>query len=290
MNRYFGSFFIAFFSYALFGFFIFYFFTDKEIIIEDPKNLQAISLNHIKLEPEEKNIVKEKIIENTIQEEKVKEETLKEVIEEKIEEPIIEKPIEEKIEEPIIEKPIEEKIEKEAEETPKEIIPKEIKKEVKKPIEKKKEITKKTIIPKNLKPIKEVENQEITKKMQIVEDIVVNKDIQIQKTPTTPIPQTNANQIENDKKAYLDENLLKIRNLINQNVKYPKRARKLSIEGIVTVKFKILENGTIENLIIIDGHKFLQEATIEAIQEASKNFPKANTSIEIQIPIEYKII
>ena len=277
MNRYFGSFFIAFFSYALFGFFIFYFFTDKEIIIEDPKNLQAISINHIKLEPEEKNIVKEKIIENTIQEEKVKEETLKEVIEEKIEEPIIEKPIEEKIE-------------KEAEETPKEIIPKEIKKEVKKPIEKKKEITKKTIIPKKLKPIKEVENQEITKKMQIVEDIVVNKDIQIQETPTTPIPQTNANQIENDKKAYLDENLLKIRNLINQNVKYPKRARKLSIEGIVTVKFKILENGTIENLIIIDGHKFLQEATIEAIQEASKNFPKANTSIEIQIPIEYKII
>ncbi|NCA92255.1 energy transducer TonB, partial [bacterium] len=60
--------------------------------------------------------------------------------------------------------------------------------------------------------------------------------------------------------------------------------------GIVTVKFKILENGSIENLIIIDGHKFLQDATIEAIQESAKSFPKANTSIEIQIPIEYKLI
>jgi hypothetical protein len=45
-----------------------------------------------------------------------------------------------------------------------------------------------------------------------------------------------------------------------------------------------------ENIEIIDGHKFLQNATIEAIQEASKNFPKTNQSIEIQIPIEYKLI
>ena len=268
MNRYFGSFFIAFVSYALFGLFVFYFLINEKIIIEKPEILQAISLNHIKLEPEIKDIVEDKIIENNIQEEKVEEELLKE-LETEIE----------KIEEPIIEKAIEEKIEKEVEETPKEIIPKEIKEETKKPI-----------VPKTIKPVKEIKKQENTKKIGIVKDIIVNKDIQIEKETTKSTTQTNTNQVQNDKKAYLDENLVRIRNLINQNVKYPKRARKLSIEGIVTVKFKILENGTIENLIIIDGHKFLQEATIEAIQEASKNFPKANTSIEIQIPIEYKII
>ena len=81
-----------------------------------------------------------------------------------------------------------------------------------------------------------------------------------------------------------------IRDLINQNVKYPLKARKLSIQGVVTVRFKINENGTVENIIIVDGHKFLQNATIEAIEEASKKFPKTNKSIEIQIPIEYKLI
>ena len=93
-----------------------------------------------------------------------------------------------------------------------------------------------------------------------------------------------------EKKDYLDKHLAQIRNLINQNVKYPLKAKKLSIEGIVTVRFRINENGTIENITILDGHKFLQSATIEAIEEASKNFPKTNQSIEIQIPIEYKLI
>ena len=74
------------------------------------------------------------------------------------------------------------------------------------------------------------------------------------------------------------------------DIKYPFRARKLSIQGIVLVKFKINENGDIENITILDGHKFLQNATIEAINEAAKSFPKTNQSIEIQIPIEYKII
>ena len=81
-----------------------------------------------------------------------------------------------------------------------------------------------------------------------------------------------------------------IRDLINQNIKYPLKAKKLSIQGVVTVKFKLNEDGVIENITIIDGHKFLQNATIEAIEEASRNFPKTNKSIEIQIPIEYKLI
>ena len=49
-----------------------------------------------------------------------------------------------------------------------------------------------------------------------------------------------------EKKEYLDKHLEQIRTLINQNVKYPLKAKKLSIEGIVTVKFKINEDGTVE--------------------------------------------
>ena len=175
----------------------------------------------------------------------------------------------------------------------------EIKEEKKEPEPQIKEIIKEEKIVETPKPItpKKVEKKEIEKKT--VEKITEKKVVEKQESePSKKIQEQVFNKIEekapqplvDEKKDYLDKHLAQIRNLINQNVKYPLKAKKLSIEGIVTVRFKINENGTIENITILDGHKFLQSATIEAIEEASKNFPKTNQSIEIQIPIEYKLI
>ena len=179
----------------------------------------------------------------------------------------------------------------------------EIKEEKKEPEPKTKEIVKEEKIVETPKPItpKKVEKKEIEKK--ITEKKAIEKQ---ESEPTKKIQEQVSNKIEekaplsenklppkpllDEKKQYLDKHLAQIRSLINKNVKYPLKAKKLSIEGIVTVRFKINEDGTIENITIIDGHKFLQSATIEAIEEASKNFPKTNQSIEIQIPIEYKLI
>lgn len=168
--------------------------------------------------------------------------------------------VKELVEEKIIQKPIEEK--------------KVIEKPTEKKIEKKKEQVVKKETPKKQEEktiqkevIKEVvENQP---KSEIVENKVVQKDIQ---------------------KEYIDNNLALIRTLINENINYPAKAKKLSIEGIVVVKFKISENGSVEDIVVLEGHRFLQNATIEAIEEASKKFPKTNKSIEIQIPIVYKLI
>ena len=175
----------------------------------------------------------------------------------------------------------------------------EIKEEEKEPELQTKEIIEEEKIVETPKPItpKKVEKKEIEKKT--VEKITEKKVVEKQESePSKKIQEQVFNKIEekapqplvDEKKDYLDKHLAQIRNLINQNVKYPLKAKKLSIEGIVTVRFKINENGTIENITILDGHKFLQSATIEAIEEASKNFPKTNQSIEIQIPIEYKLI
>ena len=175
----------------------------------------------------------------------------------------------------------------------------EIKEEEKEPEAQTKEIIKEKKIVETVKPTipKKVEKKEIEKKT--VEKITEKKVVEKQESePSKKIQEQVFNKIEekapqplvDEKKDYLDKHLAQIRNLINQNVKYPLKAKKLSIEGIVTVRFKINENGTIENITILDGHKFLQSATIEAIEEASKNFPKTNQSIEIQIPIEYKLI
>lgn len=168
--------------------------------------------------------------------------------------------VKELVEEKIIQKPIEEK----------KVVEKPTEKKIEKPKEQvvKKEIPKKQEEKTTQKEVAKeiVENQP---KSEIVENKVVQKDIQ---------------------KEYIDNNLALIRTLINENINYPAKARKLSIEGIVVVKFKISENGSVEDIVVLEGHRFLQNATIEAIEEASKKFPKTNKSIEIQIPIVYKLI
>ena len=181
----------------------------------------------------------------------LKEEPKKEDVKELVEEKIIQKPIEEK---KVVEKPTEKKIEKKKEQV--------VKKETPKKQEEK--TAHKEVVEKVLEKV--VENQP---KSEIVENKVVQKDIQ---------------------KEYIDNNLALIRTLINENINYPAKAKKLSIEGIVVVKFKISENGSVEDIVVLEGHRFLQNATIEAIEEASKKFPKTDKSIEIQIPIVYKLI
>lgn len=262
MSRYFFSFFIAFGIYVLFYIGFFYFLKNNKIILDEPKENQKISLNHIEIKPMEKEIVEDKIVNNDIQEE-IKEEIKEQKIEEK--------------QEPIKEEKIVE--------VPKPEIKKEVKKETKEKVIK--EVQKKKIVEKKQITKKEIKDSENPKKESIVKEQIVQKHIQSEEIVKTKINDTS--KID-DKKVYLDKHLIQIRNLINQNIKYPIRARKLSIQGVVLVKFKITPNGDIENITILDGHKFLQNATIEAINEASKSFPKTNQSIEIQIPIEYKLI
>ena len=72
------------------------------------------------------------------------------------------------------------------------------------------------------------------------------------------------------KKRVFRKHLALIRDLINQNVKYPLKARKLSIQGVVTVRFKINENGTVENIIIVDGHKFYKMQQSKLLKRLQK--------------------
>ena len=209
-----------------------------------------------KVEIEEKKSIQRISLNHT----ELKEESKKEDVKELVDENTIQKPIEEKkVEEvkeikKVIEKPVIKPIEKKVEKKKEQVVKKETSK-------KQEEKTNQKEVAKEI-----VENQP---KSEIVENKVVQKDIQ---------------------KEYIDNNLALIRTLINENINYPAKARKLSIEGIVVVKFKISENGSVEDIVVLEGHRFLQNATIEAIEEASKKFPKTNKSIEIQIPIVYKLI
>lgn len=189
---------------------------------------------------------------------------------------------------PIIKKelPKKEEIKKVKEEKPKvqeKIIKKEVVKKQIKPKVKSKPKAKK-VVKKTIK--KEIRKQEVQKpvKKVVKEETITTPKPVISKKAVNTAPKVNAKQ------EFLNKHLSQIRNLINENIKYPKRARKLKIQGLVTVKFKILKDGKLGEIQIIDGNKFLRKSTIEAIKRAASNFPKTTTDIEIKIPIAYKLI
>lgn len=158
----------------------------------------------------------------------------------------------------------------------KELVKEEVKKEIIKP---------EPVVKKQEPKPEQIAKQEPTQELQKTQETVTKNEVVAQKEEVKSVE-----KVVDEEKVYLDKYLVEIRNLINQNVKYPMRARKLSIEGVVVAKFKLEKDGTVHNITILKGHDFLQNSTIEAIEQASKSFPKTPKSIEIQIPIEYKLI
>lgn len=147
----------------------------------------------------------------------------------------------------------------------------------------KKEEIKKEIVKKSTKeePIiqkKEIEKVAIKEPKKEIEKVVKKEQEFIQKS----VKKT----YEED---FLNQHLKLIVKLIQQNIKYPKRAKILNVEGSVLIKFKILSDGSVQNIEAINGHKLLIKSSIKAIENASKNFPKVEKDITIKVPIQYSL-
>ncbi|MGB7402213.1 MAG: TonB family protein [Arcobacter sp.] len=157
-----------------------------------------------------------------------------------------------------------------------------IKKEVPKKEVEEKKISKKVIKKKVLKKEavkKVVEKKIITKKPEKEEKKIVKKEQEF-------IQKSIKKTYEQD---FLNEHLKQIVVLIQKNIKYPKRAKRLNIQGKVLIRFKILTNGEIREIKSISGHTLLIKSSLEAIEKASKAFPKVKKDIVIKVPIQYTL-
>ncbi|APW65796.1 hypothetical protein LPB137_07985 [Poseidonibacter parvus] len=88
----------------------------------------------------------------------------------------------------------------------------------------------------------------------------------------------------------MSKHLAQVRRHIIKNAKYSKRAKRLRIEDTVKVKFTLLSNGKVKNIQVLSGNKHLHKSAIKAVEKASVSFPKVSKSIDIIIPILYKLI
>ncbi|WP_164969116.1 energy transducer TonB [Candidatus Marinarcus aquaticus] len=88
---------------------------------------------------------------------------------------------------------------------------------------------------------------------------------------------------------FVDEHLRQIVMLIQKNIKYPKRARALKIQGKVIIEFVLLTSGEVRSIKAISGHRMLIKSSVLAIENASTAFPKVKEQLTLRVPIEYTL-
>ncbi|MEO5707906.1 MAG: energy transducer TonB [Alteraurantiacibacter sp.] len=80
-----------------------------------------------------------------------------------------------------------------------------------------------------------------------------------------------------------------------RNKRYPREARQARQQGVVTVRFTVARDGTINNASIrsSSGHDLLDQATLDLLQRVSPlpRFPRSMTrdSVTLTLPIEYSL-
>lgn len=181
------------------------------------------------------------------------------------------------------------KIEKKRPKTTKPHPPKKIKKP-KKPKEIVKKISQKTIpIPKE----KLVE----TKPPEIVEEKVVEEEeceeriaACPQETEHTETLQQQSQQQESKESQYVNRHLTAIAKLLQENLYYPRRARKRGIEGEVVVKFTLQIDAQVTDIEIISSkNAILSRGAKKTLQDLSGEFPKPDEELTLTVPISYSL-
>jgi protein TonB len=92
------------------------------------------------------------------------------------------------------------------------------------------------------------------------------------------------------KNRYLEEQFEYIKMLIEKNINYPARARRMGWTGKVVVSFIILENGRVSDMKIVksSGYELLDDNVMETIRKVQP-FPKPPVRAELKIPITYRL-
>jgi protein TonB len=167
---------------------------------------------------------------------------------------------------------------------------KSIKKEpkIKKHVVKKKE----SKIKKRLLKKKESENKKIEEKKIEKSKPLQNKfkNILKKKESTPLLEQIEKPRAVSEAEIYKRENFNYILELLQENLYYPRRARRRGVEGEVKVEFTLLPNGEIgECRVLSSSAEILSRAAVKTIENLSGKFVKPKKMIKITVPIKYSL-
>jgi protein TonB len=173
-----------------------------------------------------------------------------------------------------------EKKQKQVKKTPQ----KSLKKESLKP---KKVVKKKAVLKKKKKVSKkkiEKSKTEKPKKSRVSE--VENKETEQKKEPK----QAKESKRISPQESYVNNNLKKIVMLLQENLYYPRRARKRGVQGSVTVRFRLSKEAVVSSVEVLSSKSdILSRGAIKTIQNLSSQFPKPEEALTITVPISYSL-
>ncbi|WP_294967138.1 energy transducer TonB [Sulfurimonas sp.] len=153
-----------------------------------------------------------------------------------------------------------------------------------KPIPKKIKNQKVNKIIKKIQTVKEIPivMPEIIKEELVVEEVIENKSVQI---ANTMFQDTEAKQVRLEK-----EHIDKIIQLLQDNLYYPRRARKRGTTGEVMVMFTLSRDAKPHSIKVLSSNsEILSNAAVKTIQDLSGKYPKPKEELILHIPINYSL-
>jgi len=145
-------------------------------------------------------------------------------------------------------------------------------------------------IKKKLEPVKKkVYVKKTPQKIEEQKSVEVISKPQVKVIPKSHLPVTPTKTVSAEKK-YVDENIAKIAQLLQENLYYPRRARKRGVQGEVLVKFNLSQNAEVTNAKVVSSKSdILSRGAIKTINDLSFKFPKPKESLTLSVPITYKL-
>lgn len=163
--------------------------------------------------------------------------------------------------------------------------------------ESKKEVTLEPI--QETKKYVEVKKTEVKKtevkeqKEPLLEEPIVKEEVpkeQIVQKSQAVLDEERKLKQENVVKEYLEINTQEIAMLLQDNLYYPRSARKRNITGQITVKFTLgLDSKVYDVLVVKSNSEILSRAAIKTIEDLSGEFPRPQQVITLSVPIGYEL-
>ena len=151
----------------------------------------------------------------------------------------------------------------------------------------------KKVQPPTKKPLlkeKKVIEQKVDKAKPLQEQKIVQKSVS-KSSPTKVVsPSKISKQKESSQTKYIHTYIDEIVRLLQENLYYPRRARKKGIEGEITVRFLLDCDAKVSDIEVLSSNsELLSRAAIKTIENLSEEFPKPKEDLILTIPISYHL-
>ena len=160
-----------------------------------------------------------------------------------------------------------------------------------KPKSKKRRKPKKTVKKRVSKKVASKPQKNFTPTSKPSQPISVSKPQKAVSQPTSSLSKVSTETKISYQRFYIQTFLDRIEAAIRRHTHYPRIARRTHQEGVVEICFTLEPSGEVTHLHIVKSsdHKILDRAAKKTILEAAKEFPHPKKSVDLQIPIEYRL-